>query len=81
MSKFLNIFVAIAALIAIGSANGPYEDIVMQKYNNSCIETANWQYVFIAGIEITNLTTNQTITVHELKTLQPKSVFAEIINH
>jgi len=63
MSKFLNVFVVIVALIAIGtsieyestlSITGQqntkeliYTDSIMQVYNTSCIETSNYQYVMI----------------------------------
>ena len=77
--RAIKILIAICFLIGTCTANGPYQDVVMQQYNNSCIETSNWQYVFIASLELTNLTTGQNITVHELKTLQPKAVFAELI--
>jgi hypothetical protein len=56
--------------------NNIYEDIIIGQYNQSCIETANYQYVFINNTFSGNL--SEEISVKEIKQLSNKSVLADI---
>jgi hypothetical protein len=92
MSK---IFLALAILIAMANSGLAIEqrevissDIIVQVYNDSCIETANWQYLQINNAE--DLTSGFghlsignwqgiNILVHEVRIIGPKTVLADII--
>jgi hypothetical protein len=75
---------AVFALLGIGAAieQTLYTDSILWVYNSTCIETANWQYVFLNNMEL-NLTNfdsydNRDIFVQEIKELGNKSVLADI---
>jgi len=58
-----------------------HEDIILDVYNSSCIETANYLYLFINNTEIdaNNIDWfDRIIIVMNIKQLNPKSVLANI---
>lgn len=92
MFKYLVILIAIIAMALNGSAFEDrqiiYSDQILHVYNNTCIETANWQYLHInnyvdfksgfGNLDIGNWQ-YVPIYVHEIEQLGNKSVLADII--
>jgi len=81
MYKYLATLLLLASIsgIAFGQI---YEDSILWVYNSSCIETSNYQYLFInvgeLNINLFDTYDNRNITVKEIKELGPKSVLANI---
>jgi hypothetical protein len=65
-----------------GIDNQIYEDSILWVYNSTCIETANYLYVFInvgeLNLDLFDSYDNRNITVKEIKQLGPKAVLANI---
>lgn len=75
MNKYIYIFIAMAALIAAGSAcscdfmnsyprdviPNYYEDNIMMIYNSSWIETANYQFVKVNNTHELNITLGEKL--------------------
>jgi hypothetical protein len=76
---FFAAIITLIALIPFCTANidiYPYEDTVINIYNNTCIESSNWLYVYYYNS--TEININDSIMVFEIKELNNKSVYAEI---
>lgn len=94
MKQLLTLIALLALCCSLGAARTVdqstviYSDIILHVYNNTCIETSNWQYLTIANsedfqhafghLEIGNWE-GVPIHVRELAQTGPKSVTAEII--
>lgn len=65
-------------LILLTATSVAETDFVMHIYNTTCFETPNIEYVWIAGIEWTNLTVGEELEIHQLRKMGPKAIFAEI---
>ncbi len=59
-----------------------YYDVVLQKYNDSCIETSNWQYLFInysdEEIKEEFVGTNNEFMIEEIEQIGEKAMVANI---
>ncbi len=57
-----------------------YLDTIVRIYNDSCIETANWQYVHLNNghLDLNNTYIDGDIEVEEIKQIGEKSVLANV---
>lgn len=99
MYKLCNILIAVIALTAIGtsieyvsalsitgypdSQEKIYTDQILQVYNNSCIETANYQHVFINNADdIKNITIGNwqdiDVMIKPIREIGAKSLLADV---
>jgi len=83
MKTILYIIAAIAICqTCIAVDQSIYTDTILGVYNSTCIETANWQYVFLNNTvlneEEIDQYDNRDIFVSEIKELGEKSLLADI---
>ena len=55
-----------------------YTDTILSVYNSTCIETANWKYVFINNTSLTQEDIYKNIFVSEIRELGDKALLADI---
>lgn len=83
MYKYLIVLLLLASTVqGLDNQILMHEDVILDIYNSSCIETANYLYLFINNtqIDMNKLDSydNRNIIVMNIKELGPNSIFAKI---
>jgi serine protease inhibitor len=78
--KIIYLIAAIAMMCqtCIALDQSIYTDTILSVYNSTCIETANWKYVFINNTSLTQEDIYKNIFVSEIKELGNNSLLANI---
>lgn len=76
---FIILILSIGIISATITTNLIYDDIIVDVYNSSCIETANYQFVNLNNMEVSKSNIGNRILVSEIKQLDKKSLLADIV--
>jgi len=80
MIKFLIILILSTGIISASiTTNLIYDDIIVNVYNSSCIETVNYQFVNLNNMEVDKSNIGNRILVSEIEQLSKKSLLANIV--
>jgi hypothetical protein len=79
MKFILGLVFGLALLASIPANAELYEDYVITIYNSTCIETANWQYCFVASSdEEIKETYEAPLLFKEVAQIGPNACIAEV---